>query len=48
MSPEQAAGRVDEIDQLSDIFSLGGVLYAILTLHPPVDGSSRPNRKVYL
>ncbi len=40
MSPEQAQGRVDEIDVLSDIFSLGGILYAILTLRPPVDGAS--------
>jgi serine/threonine protein kinase len=40
MSPEQAQGRVEEIDALSDIFSLGGILYAILTLRPPVDGGS--------
>jgi serine/threonine protein kinase/WD40 repeat protein len=40
MSPEQAEGRIAEIDQQSDIFSLGGILYAILTLHPPVDGKT--------
>jgi serine/threonine protein kinase/WD40 repeat protein len=40
MSPEQAGGRLAEIDQQSDIFSLGGILYALLTLHPPVDGKT--------
>src|SRR6202042_487481 len=40
MSPEQASGRLAEIDQQSDIFSLGGILYALLTLHPPVDGKT--------
>ncbi|MGB0578501.1 MAG: hypothetical protein ACPGVU_02260 [Limisphaerales bacterium] len=40
MSPEQAAGKISELDPRSDIFSLGGVLYSILTLRPPVRGSS--------
>ncbi len=40
MSPEQASGKLSEIDQQSDIFSLGGILYALLTLHPPVDGKT--------
>ena len=40
MSPEQASGNLAEIDQQSDIFSLGGILYALLTLHPPVDGKT--------
>ncbi len=40
MSPEQAMGLVSELDARSDIFSLGGILYAILTLRPPVEGSS--------
>lgn len=40
MSPEQARGEIDELDERSDIFSLGGVLYAILTLRPPVEGKT--------
>lgn len=31
MAPEQAAARVDEVDELTDVFALGGILYAILT-----------------
>jgi len=40
MSPEQALGQIDELDERSDIFSLGGILYAILTLRPPVEGKT--------
>ena len=40
MSPEQANGLVDELDARADIFALGGVLYNILTLHPPISGKS--------
>jgi serine/threonine protein kinase/Leucine-rich repeat (LRR) protein len=36
MSPEQARGRVKEIDMRSDIYALGGILYNILTLRQPI------------
>lgn len=38
MAPEQATGRISDIDERSDVFALGGILYAILTLHPPFYG----------
>ncbi len=34
-SPEQEQGRLKELSPASDIYSLGGVLYAILTGKPP-------------
>lgn len=38
MSPEQATGQVEVLDERSDIYALGAMLYAILTLRPPVSG----------
>ena len=38
MSPEQARGRLDEVDERSDVFALGMVLHEILVLEPPYEG----------
>ncbi|MCA9523619.1 MAG: SUMF1/EgtB/PvdO family nonheme iron enzyme [Myxococcales bacterium] len=38
MAPEQAIGRADTIDRATDIFSLGAILYEMLTFHPPFPG----------
>ena len=36
MAPEQATGREELIDELSDVYGLGALLYSMLTLWPPV------------
>jgi hypothetical protein len=41
MAPEQARGVIDDIDERSDIFALGGILYHILTNRPPYPGPER-------
>jgi serine/threonine protein kinase/Leucine-rich repeat (LRR) protein len=37
MPPEQANGNIAAIDQRSDVYSLGALLYEALTLQPPVE-----------
>jgi serine/threonine-protein kinase len=40
MSPEQAAGRWDEVGPACDVYSLGATLYTLLTGKAPIEGAS--------
>jgi tetratricopeptide (TPR) repeat protein len=40
MSPEQAEGVVAGLDERSDVYALGAILYAVLTYKPPIDGKT--------
>jgi tetratricopeptide (TPR) repeat protein len=42
LSPEQAAGRLDQIGVATDVFGLGATLYAILVGKPPYQDTSVP------
>src|SRR5260221_3319426 len=40
MSPEQASGQISSIDERTDVYALGAVLYHIVAGRPPYEGGS--------
>jgi len=47
MAPEQAAGELEQIDSLSDQYSLGASLYELITLEEPFSTSGTPENLLY-
>lgn len=45
MAPEHARGHIDQLDERTDVFGLGGILCAILSGQPPYTGAN--SRGVY-
>jgi Flp pilus assembly protein TadD len=45
MSPEQARGDIDQVDERSDVFGLGAMLCKIVTGEPPFAGGSKGERQ---
>ncbi len=43
MAPEQAAGRLDEMDQRTDIYGLGAILFSIVTGYAPHERTQKEN-----